>query len=85
VVECVKHGMTRDRPSRPPFVGSISLDRGILQDRSDLHTPSDWTSLWKSGLRFQSGKWSSETQPPAHGINRSTGGHEYWQASGEIL
>lgn len=26
----LKHGMTRDRPSRPLFVGSLSLVRGIL-------------------------------------------------------
>ncbi len=69
----LKHGMTRDRPEGPLFVGIFKPFIYMIS-----YGESMVSRMFK---RF--GEWMFVRS--THGINRSTGGHEYWQASGEIL
>ena len=108
VVECAKHGMTRDRPSAASFCWFFIRCQGnhviletwlflMLSSTSRTHEgPVLWSFVWvtpcegsgtgpydvREIIGSSSGLCGRESR---NGINRSTGGHEYWQASGEIL
>ena len=78
----LKHGMTRDRPGGPLFVGIFKpfiIIQKIMGNRWS-HESLAW-GVVSHEVAFHVWWLVGST----HGINRSTGGHEYWQASGEIL